>query len=592
MQFNCVHPDQQPLRRAALSGIGFLLSIVLTACGGGTSTAPGGSPSAGTSNTTAPASGQLQAADVTPTPPAASRFLTQATFGPSTSQIDQVVQRGYRGWLDDQFAQPQTLLQSEVPLFNDPITPKFVGVYPIQSAFWRRAATADDALRQRVAFALSEIFVISTNDMSVIEFPRGVASYFDMLGANAFGNFRDLIEDVALHPMMGLYLSHLGNRKEDPASGRIPDENFARELMQLFTIGVEALNPDSTVRKDTAGRAIESYGNDDVMGLAKVFTGWSWAAPDTSDSRFYAVQLIPLFFSFDAAPDRDIKPMQLYPQFHSTGEKRFLGLTVPANTDGNTSLKLALDRLVEHPNVGPFIGRQLIQRLVTSNPSPAYVQRVAAAFADDGRGVRGDMKAVLRAVLLDNEARLAPGAGDSTAGKVREPVLRITAWMRAFNVKSNSGSWAYYFASDPVTSIGQAPLQAPSVFNFFRPGYVPPRSEIGSAGLVAPEMQIVGETTVASYLNVVESSAGYVGTGFLLDLRSDYADEVAIADDPSKLVARMNLLLASGAMSEDSQALVRQAIESVPAGGFQWRENRARLAVLMSMASPDFIIQK
>ena len=577
-------PTLRGLRRAAALWRALPLCLVLAACGGG------GSGGAGSASDM-PAAGPV-AADAKPTPASASRFLTQATFGPSAPQIDHVVQVGFRGWLGEQFAKPQTLHVPEVPLFGDPITPKFVGFYPIQSTFWRQAATADDALRQRVAFALSEIFVISINDMSVIEFPRGVASYLDMLGTNAFGNFRDLIEGVALHPMMGLYLSHLGNRKEDPASGRIPDENFAREVMQLFTIGVEALNDDGTVKKDAAGKPIENYGNDDVMGLAKVFTGWSWAAPETTDARFFAAQPIPLFFSPDAAPDRDIKPMQIYPQFHSASAKSFLGLTIPADTDGTTSLKLALDKLVAHPNVGPFIGRQLIQRLVTSNPSPAYVKRVAAAFADNGSGARGDMKAVLRAVLLDDEARAAPATGDTSAGKVREPMLRITAWMRAFDVKSNSGGWAYYFTSDSVTSIGQSPLQAPSVFNWFRPGYVPPRSEIGNAGRVAPEMQIVGETTVASYLNVVEGSVGYFGTGFLLDLHSDYADEVAIADDAPKLVARMNLLLASGTMSTASQALVQQAIESVPVGSLLWRENRARLAVLMSMASPDFIIQK
>ena len=579
------------LRRASALWHALPLCLVLAACGGGSGSAAD-APVAGAPVPAASAPAGPVLADVQPTPESASRFLTQATFGPSVPQIDHLVQAGYRGWLDEQFAKPQTLHAPEVPLFGDPITPKFVGFYPIQSTFWRQAATADDALRQRVAFALSEIFVISINDMSVIEFPRGVASYLDMLGTNAFGNFRQLIEGVALHPMMGLYLSHLGNRKEDPATGRIPDENFAREVMQLFTIGVEALNDDGTVRKDAAGKPIENYGNDDVMGLAKVFTGWSWAAPETTDARFFAAQPIPLFFSPDAAPDRDIRPMQLYPQFHSASAKSFLGLTIPAGTDGPTSLKLALDKIVAHPNVGPFIGRQLIQRLVTSNPSPAYVKRVAAAFADNGSGVRGDMKAVLRAVLLDDEARAVPATGDSTAGKVREPMLRITAWMRAFNVKSNSGGWAYYFASDPVTSIGQAPLQAPSVFNYFRPGYVPPRSEIGNAGGVAPEMQIVGETTVASYLNVVESSVGYFGTGFLLDLNSDYADEVAIADDAPKLVARMNLLLAAGTMSAANQALVQQAVESVPVGGVLWRENRARLAVLMSMASPDFIIQK
>jgi uncharacterized protein (DUF1800 family) len=284
--------------------------------------------------------------------------------------------------------------------------------------------------------------------------------------------------------------------------------------------------------------------------------------------------------------------MRFYPQHHSTSEKRFLGTTIPANTDAPTTLRIALDRLAGHPNVGPFIGRQLIQRLGSSNPSPAYVGRVAAAFADNGAGVRGDMKAVVRAVLLDPEARADPVAGATRSGKLKEPILRITAWMRAFDVRSTSGDWAYYFTGDPVTTIGQTPLQSPSVFNFFRPGYVPPQSEAGRAGMVVPEMQITSETTVASYLNVVESTVGYFGTGFLLDLNTNYVAEVALADDPQALVDRIDLLLAAGGMAPQTKALIRDAVESVPAGSFLYRENRARLAVLFAMASTDFLVEK
>ena len=217
--------------------------------------------------------------------------------------------------------------------------------------------------------------------------------------------------------------------------------------------------------------------------------------------------------------------------------------------------------------------------------------RVAAAFADNGRGVRGDMKAVVRAVLLDPEARADPAPGELRKGKLREPILRITAWMRAFDVRSRSGGWAYYITNDPATTIGQTPMQSPSVFNFFRPGYVPPQSEAGRAGMVVPEMQITSETTVASYVNVVEQTVGYFGTGFLLDLNTDYPAEVALADDPAALVERVNLLLAAGSMGEPTKALIREAIESVPPGLF-YRENRARLAVLFAMSSADFIVQK
>jgi uncharacterized protein (DUF1800 family) len=547
---------------------------LVAACGGG------GSPN-----------DPVPPAQTAPTRAQASRFLGQATFGASAAEIDRVTQIGYRAWLDEQMALPQTLHVPEVPKFDDPLTPLFVGYFPIQSSFWRQAATAPDQLRQRLAFALSEIFVVSVQDTSVLQHPRGVASYADMLGSHALGNWRGLIEGVALHPMMGLYLSHLGNRREDPASGRIPDENFAREVMQLFSIGVDELNADGTPRRDAAGDTIDTYGNDDVMGLARVFTGWSWHAPQPGDDYFFAISTNPLKFADAADPERDIRPMRSYPQHHSPSEKRFLGTVVPAGTDADASVRIALDRLFAHANAGPFFCRQLIQRLVTSNPTPAYVGRVAAVFADNGSGVRGDLRAVVRAILLDPEARADPVPANVTGGKLREPILRITAWMRAFDVRSRSGGWAYYFTADPVTSIGQSPLQSPSVFNFFRPGYVPPQSEAGRAGLAVPEMQIASETTVASYLNVAESTTGYFGTGFLLDLYSDYAAETALADDPAALVDRVNLLLCAGAMSDETKSLTRQAVESVPVGIF-YRENRARIAVLFAMAAPEFIVQR
>jgi uncharacterized protein (DUF1800 family) len=576
------------LRRIALCG-GLAAALALTACGGGGGgggTGTGPPPPDPGASTPGPGDAPL------PTKAQAARFLRQATFGATAAEIDRVAQVGYARWLDEQMALPPTLHQPDVPYFTDPFTPKLFGTLPVQSSFWRQAATAPDQLRQRLMFALSEIFVISVGDMNVITYPRGVASYMDTLAAGSLGNYRQLIEGVALHPMMGLYLSHLGNRKEDAASGRVPDENFAREVMQLFSIGTEELNADGSPRTDASGRSLETYGNEDVIGLARVFTGWNYHAPSPTDEYFFADYGNPFFFPAAADPERDIKPMRFYPQHHSSSEKRFLGTTIPANTDAPTSLRIALDRLASHPNVGPFIGRQLIQRLVSSNPSPAYVGRVAAAFADNGAGVRGDMKAVVRAVLLDPEARADPAPGSTRSGKLKEPILRISAWMRAFNVRSTSGAWAYYITGDPVTTIGQTPLQSPSVFNFFRPGYVPPQSEAGRAGMVVPEMQITSETTVASYLNVVESTVGYFGTGFLLDLNTDYAAEMALADDPSALIDRIDLLLTAGAMSPETKALMREAIESVPAGSLYYRENRARLAVLFAMASTDFLVEK
>ena len=462
-----------------------------------------------------------------PTQAQAARFLRQATFGPTAAEIDRVTQIGYARWLDEQMALPATLHEPAVPRFADPFTPKLFGIYPIQSSFWRQAATAPDQLRQRLMFALSEIFVVSVAGHERHHLParrRLVHGHARRVGS--LGNYRQLLEGVALHPMMGLYLSHLGNRKEDPASGRVPDENFAREVMQLFSIGTRGAE-----RRRQPPHRRRRQGDRDLRQRRRHRPGEGLHRLELARARADRRVLLrrlrdPVLLPAAADPERDIKPMRFYPQHHSSSEKRFLGTTIAAEHRAPTSLKIALDRLASHPNVGPFIGRQLIQRLVSSNPSPAYVGRVAGAFADNGQGVRGDMKAVVRAVLLDPEARADPDAGRLRAGKLREPILRITAWMRAFNVRSISGDWAYYFTGDPVTSIGQTPLQSPSVFNFFRPGYVPPQSEAGRAGLVVPEMQITSETTVASYLNVVESTVGYFGTGFLLDLNTDYAAEM------------------------------------------------------------------
>ena len=508
----------------------------------------------------------------------AARFLTQASFGATDASIAEVISLGYDRWLAAQFAAPQKSHRAYLESIIDPgRSQQFYRDFVLDS-FWTQAITGADQLRQRVAFALSEIFVVSQVATPVNQRPRGLADYLDMLGREGFGNFRMLLEAVSLHPIMGLYLSHLRNQKEDPRSGREPDENYAREAMQLFTIGLYELNRNGTTRRDSNGQRIPTYGNDDVMGLAKVFTGFSWAGPDSSDQRFLGRV---------ADADRDVHPMQGYLQFHSMSEKRFLGATVAANTGPGESLRIALDTLFAHRNVGPFFGRQLIQRLVTSNPSPAYVSRVAAAFNNNGYGVRGDLKAVLRAVLLDAEARDPTRLTDPKFGKLREPVLRLAAWARAFKATSVSGGFRIRSTSDPSKQLGQTPLRSPSVFNFFRPGYVPPSTSIAAAGLVAPEFQIVGETSVAGYLNYMRNVIGN-GAGANADVRSAYADEIALAGDPQRLVDRVGLLLTGSQLDASTRAAIRDAVAAIPATGASAAANRARLAVFLVMAAPEF----
>ncbi|MEC5385517.1 DUF1800 domain-containing protein [Uliginosibacterium sp. H3] len=523
----------------------------------------------------------------------ASRFLQQATFGPNMSEIEALSQSSYAAWLNQQFALPQTRL---LPIIEPEHARLEKGKNLNQElyfrAFWKTAATAPDQLRQRVAFALSEIFVISMEGMLDVKM-RAVSSYQDMLARNAFGDFRTLIEEVSRHPAMGVYLSHIKNMKEDPSKGRVPDENYAREIMQLFTIGLYELNTDGTPKMKN-GQALETYDNEDITGLAKVFTGFSYNAWETTDANF---------FNAGRTPDWEIKPMFGYPQFHSTSAKSFLGVTIPASKEAepDADLKIAMDRLFNHPNVGPFFGRQLIQRLVTSNPSPAYVRRVAEAFNNNGAGVRGDMQAVVRAVLLDPEARSAASLKDKDFGKVREPVLRLSQWMRAFHATSPSGEFQMYNTDNPGNALGQSPMRSPTVFNFFRPGYVPPGTQLASANMVAPEMQIVSESSVAGYANFIQSTVES-GTGKTLngkrDIQPDYSEQMALAGSPEKLVEHLDLLLTAGQLSPVSRKRIVDAVAGVgipannPTNAENARRNRVKLGILLTMVSPEYLVQK
>ena len=498
----------------------------------------------------------------------ASRFLRQATMGGNEAEINRLTGMTYAEWLDQQFAMPQSLHRLYINQAAADLSS--VGQQLSNTNFWdswwAQALGGEDQLRQRVAFALSEIMVISFGDATLRNQTRGVASYYDMLNEHAFGNFRQLLEGVTDHPMMGVYLSHLRNTKEDPATGKVPDLNFAREITQLFTIGQYELNADGTYVMGADGRPKTAYTSADLSGLSQVFTGKSWyAGPSPTDRT-------PQRFRGEMPNlERDWRPMQAYNQysantsFHSISEKKFLGVTIPPQSqpDSEGDLKIVLDTLFNHPNVGPFIGKQLIQRLVTSNPSPAYVARVAAAFNDNGSGVRGDMKAVWRAILLDPEAR-TPGSAPS-AGKLREPVVRLANFMRAFNATSVSGRWTGIgLTDDPAASLNQTAMFSPTVFNFFRPGYVPTSKAISDANLVAPELQIAHELSVAGYMNYMR---GLVPISTTRDIRQDYSAELALATDPDALVDRIDLLLFYGRMpmALKTQIVAAVASRAIPA---------------------------
>ena len=540
------------------------------------------------------------------TPEDASRFLEQATFGATDSDIHDVSMNGYQAWLNTQFALPATpdepFVEQSILINNPPCAGGDLkcnaalfegnnkGEIYYQGAFWQDALAAPDQLRQRVKYALSEMFVVSSNNSAIENYPRGEAGYYDLLGKDAFTNFRTLLNDITLSPMMGNYLSMLGNDKGNATTD--PDENYAREVMQLFTIGLYQLNDDGSQKLDASGNPIPTYSNVDVQGLAKVFTGYSWNVPgNTSDTAWSSccIYVGPGF-------GEDLLPMTTYPSHHSTAEKDFLGVTIPSgSSDTAGDLKTALDTLFNHPNLPAFFSRQLIEHLVTSNPSPAYIGRVAAVFKDNGQGVRGDLKAVITAILLDPEARDSAGDfANPKYGKVREALLRYTEWARAFTAQSRNGAYFIGSTEDPIWGLGQMTLRSPTVFNWFAPGYVPPGTSIEQAGLVGPEMQMTNVSTVVGYLNYMQDAIGSNAKDGA-DIFSNYGTELGLASNPDALVDRLNLLLMAGEMDGNLRSEILGAVNAIPipSSGDPTAALTARVAtaVYLTMASPSFCAQ-
>ncbi|MBT1444090.1 DUF1800 family protein [Shewanella sp. JM162201] len=472
----------------------------------------------------------------------ASRLLHQATMGPVSGEISASAGISEEEWIAQQMALPQSSLLANIRLYGNETELNYNTNHWVDT-WWRTSMAAPDQLRQRVAFALSEIFVVSTKGAGLTREPRGMANYYDMLAAHAFGNFRDLLEDVTLSPVMGVYLSHLGNEKADEARNIRPDENYAREVMQLFTIGLEMLNADGTPIIGNDGRAIATYGQDEIEGFARVFTGWTYGGATrwVNPQKNYLV------------------PMTAWAAYHSPEQKQLLGGTVlPAGQSAEQDLSDALDNLFNHPNVGPFIGKQLIQRLVRSNPSPAYVARVSAVFNDNGSGVRGDMAAVVKAILLDDEARI-PNLADNRAGKVREPLLRTMQLWREFKADSVSGR---VLTLDMEESHGQAPLGSPSVFNFFRPNFAP--AALQADGLVAPELQIANDASLIGHMNFshmatysrIAEKISSPGDQWILIHLSEHADLLS-KQGIDALLDRWNLVFCAGTMTATERRILK-----------------------------------
>jgi uncharacterized protein (DUF1800 family) len=523
-------------------------------------------------------SGALGQTSPTPTPPPpldsgpiteqdAARFLSQSSFGATDALIAQVQTQGFYSFLDQQFAAPP----SSHVAFVDATEVNPLTVQQTTQAWWTYAISAPDQLRQRVAFALSEIFVVSSSGKNLGALPAAIPTYTDVLVNDAFGNFRDLLQDITLNPAMGKYLDMLQNDKANSKTGRRSNENYAREIMQLFSIGLCQLNLDGTVALDPNGLCVPTYNQDAVLGLAAVFTGWTFAQTGT-----------PVW---NGATANWRAPMINIGSHHSTDAKLILSnVLIPPVQTAQQDLATALDTIFNHPNVGPFFCKQLIQRLVTSNPSPGYVYRVASVFNDNGQGVRGDLGAVIRAILLDYDAR---GAAQSAAGMghQREPILRLTALLRAFNASSPDGKFSLGSTYSPFL---ESPMQSPDVFNFFAPDFAVP-GPIADAGLSSPEFFITTESAVtatANYLNnAIYHSLGPSSDRIALDL----ANEQRLAANPPQLVDHLSTLLMAGNMSSAMRDMLVDVVTKIPASN---PIERARTAIYLVINSPEFVVDK
>ena len=528
-------------------------------------------------------------------PAAAVRFLDRATFGAATADIAFVTRRGYAAWIDAQLALPPTLLLPEMVQFgcgpDQPgesfaTCPNYDAVPHLNvlaQAWWDHALYAPDQLRQRVAFALSEIFVVSDLNGTVQNFPSTLSDYYDTLVRGAFTNYRDLLEEVTLHPSMGGYLSMAKNRKEDAVLGTRPDENFAREVMQLFSIGLSELEQDGSLRLDGSSQPIPTYDQDVITETARALTGWNYddgTTPSGSLGQFLSIfPRVGMMIAWQA--------------FHDTGAKSIVaGSFLGAGQTPGQDLDGVLDALSEHPNVGPFIGKQLIQRLVTSNPSPQYIARVASVWNDDGSGVRGNLRAVVQAILLDTEALQGHAIQPNTFGKLREPVLKLTGLWRKFDAVGST-------MLTPILAaefLGQRPMGSPSVFNFFSPSYTSPSLSVQR--LVAPELQIATHSKVTRTANVL--------TTFVVQGNSDFADPSfsepvmdlaqlkASAATPGQMVALLDLRLCGGLMSSDTKTVLTSYLGTLPYAvpGLPNGYVRAVEGLAIATASPDYALQQ
>ncbi len=500
------------------------------------------------------------------------RFLEQSTFGPTPELVEHVREIGFASFLDEQFDAPASSYPT-LPLY--PTTRDTVACpngstcqrdnytqYPTQTRFFQNALYGPDQLRQRVAFALHQIIVVSGVEITQ---PSWMAPYLQTLDRHAFGNYRQLLYEITLNPAMGNYLDVNGNTRTRP------NENYAREVLQLFSIGTARLNPDGTPQLDEAGQTIPTYTQATVNDFARVFTGWRFAPAPRTGVPNYIDSMVPNEAQHDVAAKTLLN-----------------GAVLPAGQNTRSDLDDAIDNIFNHPNVGPFISKQLIQHLVTSNPTPAYVARVTAVFDGEGSGTRGDLKEVVRAILLDPEAR-GDRKADPSYGRLRHPVQFVAGILRAFGARSADGTSASDGYLNPqTTAMGMDVFRPPSVFSYFAPSTGVP----GSGGLRGPEFGILSTSTALARLNFVNTivfSRINVGTNAPSGTSLDFSPLLPLAAKPASVVDWLDELLLHGTMSDAMRSSVVMAVTAVPASNAL---KRARTAAYLVLTSSQYQVER
>jgi hypothetical protein len=494
----------------------------------------------------------------------AARFLDQAAFGPDPITMRHLMSVGLAPWIIEQIWTPPSP-------YPDPSTTG-AGIGQVQARFFTNAVHGQDQLRQRVALALSEIFVVSATEENT---PAQLVPYLELLQRDAFVNFRQIMEDVTLSPTMGEYLDMRNNDKADPTRGTRANENYARELMQLFTIGLFQLNQDGTLKLDAGGNPIPTYDQTTIQNFAKVYTGWTYPTKPGATLQKHN-------------PPYYVGPMVPFESNHDTTSKTLLnGLVLPAGQTAEQDLKAALDNIFYHPNVGPFIGKQLIQHLVTSNPSPGYVARVASVFNDDGTGVRGNMASVVAAILLDPEARAGdngPSFESTSGGHLREPVVEIPAILRGLGALVNDTNNLTGLAA----SLGQTIFTPPSVFSYFAPSYtIPPEFTPGTT-LLGPEFQLQSPSNAVARYNAVNTMIfGSLGAGAVIDL-TPFA---SVASNPQSLVDAVNGAFYYGMMPGPVQTEILSAVNAITGTSAAVMKQRAQAALYLALTSSYYNVE-